>query len=35
MLTVLAMLAGPIVLTTVLVIAVFEIRDILDRNHLR
>ena len=35
MLTVLAMLAGPIVVTTILMIVVLEIKDIWDRNRLR
>jgi hypothetical protein len=35
MLTILAILAGPILVTTVLMIVVFEIKDILDRNRLR
>jgi hypothetical protein len=35
MLTTLAILAGPILVTTVLMIVVFEIKDAWDRNGLR
>jgi len=35
MLTLVAILAGPIVLTTVVTIVVFEIKYAWDRNHLR
>jgi hypothetical protein len=35
MLTILAMLAGPILLTAILMIVVFEIKDVWDRNRLR
>jgi hypothetical protein len=35
MLTLVAILAGPIVLTTIVTIAVFEIKDAWDRNRLR
>jgi hypothetical protein len=34
MLTLLAMLAGPILVTTVVLIVVFEIKDIWDKNRL-
>ena len=35
MLTLVAILAGPIVLTTIVMIAFFEIKDAWDRNGLR
>jgi hypothetical protein len=35
MLTILAMLAGPILVTTILMIVVFEIKDVWDRHRLR
>lgn len=35
MLTLVAILAGPIVLTTIVMIAIFEIKDAWDRNRLR
>ena len=35
MLTILAIVAGPILVTTVVVIVVFEIKDAWDRNRLR
>jgi hypothetical protein len=35
MLTLVAMLAGPIVVTTIVMIVVFEIKDAWDRNRLR
>jgi hypothetical protein len=35
MLTILAILAGPIVVTTVLTIVIFEVKDAWNRNHLR
>jgi hypothetical protein len=34
MLTILAILAGPIVVTTVLTIAIFEVKDAWQRNRL-
>jgi hypothetical protein len=34
MLTILAILAGPILVATILMIAVFEIKDVWDRNRL-
>jgi hypothetical protein len=35
MLTILAVLAGPILVTTIVMIVVFEIRDAWDRKRLR
>jgi len=35
MLTILAILAGPILVTTIIMIVVFEIKDVWDRNRLR
>jgi len=35
MLTILAIVAGPILVTTVVMIAVFEIKDARDRNRLK
>jgi hypothetical protein len=35
MLTILAILAGPILVTTIVMIVVFEIRDAWDRKRLR
>jgi len=35
MLTILAILAGPILVATIVMIVVFEIKDAWDRNHLR
>jgi len=35
MLTILAILAGPILVTTIVMIVVSEIRDVWDRNRLR
>jgi hypothetical protein len=35
MLTILAILAGPILVTTIVMIVVFEIKDVWDRNRLR
>ena len=35
MLTLMAILAGPIVVTTIVTIVIFEIKDACDRNRLR
>jgi hypothetical protein len=35
MLTILSLLAGPILVTIILMLVVFEIKDVWDRNRLR